>query len=193
MRNEERPAGSWDRLGRALFWEFLQNVPLVAGLLWGLDAWQAGKWGLAATWMVGGSVVGALAIRATEGRIVSGHREPWRVVLANVLVMAGLMFVVAVYLAAGWSAWWSDLLLGFGAGIGLGVAQDLAAGSPVGWTHAFALGLCVFLGLFGIRLLAVHWPPLPSVLVISGLVTVLIVVADYGPWRVRSDPQEVSF
>lgn len=179
----------WGRFVRVFFWEFVQNLPFAAGFLLGLEAWQQGQWGQAAAWMVGGSALGALAIRATEARLVEGHREPWGVVLTNAVVIAGLMLVVAVYLSAGWSAWWTDLLLGLAGGMGLGVAQDLAADSPVGRAHAVALGLGIALGLVGVRLLAASLAPGWNALLVAGIVTVFVVLVDYGPWRSSTAPQ----
>lgn len=176
----------WGRFVRLFFWEFIQNLPFAAGFLLGLEAGQGGQWGLAAAWMVGGSILGALAIWATEARMVEGHREPLGMMLTNVVVIAGLMLAVAAYLSAGWSAWWTDLLLGLVGGMGLGVVQDLAAGSSVGWTHALALGLGCALGLIGVRVLAACLPLAWNALLITGIVTVFIVVVDYGPWRVSS-------
>lgn len=180
MRAEGR-AGPPSRFLSALFWEFVQNLPLVAGLLLGLDAWQAGTRGLAVACMAGGSAAGSLIIWATESRMVEGHQEPLRAVLANVVVMAVLMFVVVLYLAAAWSRWWTDVLAGVVVGIGLGVAQDLAAGSSIGLRHSAAFALAFALGLVGVRLLVAALPLALAVLAVTLVVTVAITLLDYGP------------
>jgi preprotein translocase subunit SecE len=178
---------SWNRAARAGFWEFVQNLPLVAGLLLGLDAWRAGTWGLAVVWMVGGSAAGSLMIWATESKMVEGHREPLRAVLVNVAVMAVLMWVVVLYLAAGWSRWWTDLLVGAAVGSGLGIAQDLAAGSSIGLRHSAAFALAFALGLVGVRLAVAGLSPVLAILAVTLVVTVAITLLDYGPSLVARD------
>lgn len=162
------------------FWESVQNAPLVAGFLLGLRLWQSGQPGGAVLFVVGGSLLGALVIWATEARIVAGHREPLRAVLVNVAVMSALMLAVVAYLSAAWSRWWTDLLAGALVGLALGAAQDLAARSPVGLRHGAAFALAFALGLLGVRLLAAACPFLVSLLLITSVVTAAISWLDYG-------------
>ena len=181
--SRERPVLVLARFWRVFFWEFVQNLPLVVGFLLGLRLWQAGNPWLAGVCIVGGSLVGALAIRATEARIVAGHREPLRAVLVNIAVMSALMLVVVAYLSAAWSRWWTDLLAGSLVGLALGAAQDLAARSPIGLRHGAAFALAFALGLVGVRILAAVCPFLISALVITSVVTVAISWLDYGAVR----------
>lgn len=173
---------------RALFWESIQNLPLVAGFLLGLDAWQSGRWGLAVAWAVGGSALGALAIWATEARIVEGHREPFRVVLSNALVMGILSVAVIAYLSSAWSRWWTDLVAGSLAALLLGVSQDLAAGAAgkegIDWGHCAALALAFGCTLLGVRVLVAFLPPVANILVVTALSAMAVVLIDYG----RPDP-----
>ena len=171
--------GRKNRLVPLFFWEFVQNLPLIAGFLAGLHFWRGERPWLAGACLLGGSVVGSLLIWATESQMVEGHREPLRAVLVNVAVMAALMFVVVLYLAAGWSRWWTDLLVGGLVGMVLGIVQDLAARSPVGLRHCAAFALSFALGLAGVRLLAANLPLLINVLVITGVVTGGITLMDY--------------
>jgi len=70
-------------------------------------------------------------IWATESRIVKGHREPIQVVVTNVLAMSSLMILLTMYMSSSGCGWWSDLLIGFMGGVGLGAIQSLAIKSPV--------------------------------------------------------------
>lgn len=165
--------------GRTFFWEFVQNLPLIAGFLLALDLWQQARLLPSLVSMVVGSVTGSLIIWATEARIVAGHREPLRVVVTNVAGIALLMLVLAAYLSAGWSRWWIDLVVGLLGGIALGVAQDLAAGSPPSMGHAMAFALAFSLGLAGVRIVSAALPLGASVLLVTATVTALISMMDY--------------
>jgi hypothetical protein len=175
----DRPPSAAGRWLRVLGWEFVQNLPLVAGFMLGLALWQVGRAGPAAACIVAGSVIGSLVIWATESRIVAGHREPARVVLMNVGVLAGLMLLLAAYLAAAWSRWWTDLLFGVAGGIALGVAQDLAARSPISPVHCTAMALAFSLALVSIRGLAGALPLAANVLLITAFATAIIGLVDY--------------
>jgi hypothetical protein len=166
-------------------WEFLQNLPLIAGLLSGLSLWQDGRLVLAIACMFGGSAVGSLAIWATEARIMKGHREPPRVVFTNWLVFGGLMIGLAAYVSAPWSRWWLDLVLGAAAALALGAAQDWAAGSPLDVGHCAAMAAAFGLAVMGLRMLVASLPVLVNVLVITSAVTVVIVLVDYGPFSLK--------
>jgi hypothetical protein len=166
--------------GRTFFWEFVQNLPLIAGFLLALDLWQQAKPLPSLACMVAGSVTGSLVIWATEAKIIAGHREPLRVVVTNVAGLALLMLVLAVYLSAGWSRWWTDLVVGVLGGMALGLSQDLAAGSPASWRHATAFALSFSFGLVGVRILSASLPLGGSVLVVTATVTALICMMDYG-------------
>ncbi len=180
----ERAQGRSTRFVRAVAWEFVQNLPLIGGFVLGLDLWQRGRVALAVACMVGGSVLGALLIRATESKIVEGHDEPFRVVVTNAVVIVALMLIVAAYLAAPWSRWWMDLLFGLLGGVLLGVVQDWAGGTPVGLGHCLAMGLAIPLVLLALRLLSATLPAVANVFVVTVAVTVVIALVDYGPWRV---------
>ncbi len=168
------------RLIRAIFWEALQNLPLVAGFVLALELWQQKQWGTALLCMAVASLLGALVIGFTESKIVEGHREPLRVVVANVVTMTGLMLIVVVYLSAGWSSWKTDLVVGTLAGAALAAVQDMAAGNPLGLGHAAALAGGLPLTLIGLRRIAFTWPPLAIILLIAGVLTGFIALVDYG-------------
>jgi len=173
----------WSRLAGAWFWEFLQNLPLVAGLLLGLEAWQAGRWGLAVGWMAAGSTVGALVIWATEARIVDGHRESARVVLTNVVVITILGVALVAYLSSAWSRWWTDLIGGAVGALLLGISQDLAAGPArvggIDWGHCAALALAFGCTLLGVRVLMASLPLAFNILVVTALSAAAVVLIDY--------------
>lgn len=167
---------------QAFFWEFVQNLPLVIGFAVALELWQQRRGLGAVAVMLGGSTLGALTIRATEAKIVAGHREPWRVVMVNILVMTTLMLAIIAYLQTGWSNWATDIVGGIGAGIVLGIAQSLAAGEPIGIRHCLAFACAFPPALIGTRqLFAAQLPILVNVLIITAGVTFIITLLDYGP------------
>jgi hypothetical protein len=174
---------------RVLLWEFVQNLPLVLGFLLGLKLWQQGRLWPAMASMVVGSVAGSFLISVTERHIVEGHREPLRVMLTNMAVIAGFMLIVTAYLAAPWSRWWLDLVLGVVAGTLLGMVQDVVTGSSIGWGHCAAMGLAFALALVALRWLA-SLPLVANVLIITAVLSVLIVLIDYVAFDARSSHED---
>lgn len=166
-----------------LFWEFLQNLPLIAGLVASLQLWQQDRY-LAAVACVGvSSFTGSLIIRATESRIVANYRESLRVTIANIAVMAVLMLAAVAYLLAGWSSWQTDLFVGVLAGVVLGAAQGLAARKNISINHCVAFACAGPLALIGPRVLAAVLPVLPNILIVTVVVTLVVGLIDYGPFR----------
>jgi len=169
------------RFLQAAGWEFVQNLPLVAGFVVALELGRQGEWGAAIAGVAAGGVAGAVVIRITEPRIVAGHREPWRVTAANAIAMTVLMAALVAYLSASWSGWATDLLVGALAGVALAMVQDLAAGESIGARHCIALGSAGPLALIGIRALVATLPLLVNVLVITVVLTLIVALIDYGP------------
>ena len=169
------------KLLQVFFWELIQNVPFAAGFVLARDFWQQGRWGMAVACMVVGSSLGALAIHATEARIVTGHREPLSVVATNALGMTALMFVAVIYLSAGWSSWKTDILVGIPAGVGLAAGQDLAARKKaIDVRHCAALGFASIISLIVVRVLGTVLSVLSNIVIISIAITLLVVLVDYG-------------
>jgi hypothetical protein len=162
------------------FWEFMQNLPLVAGFILALKLWGQGKWPAAVACILAGSVAGSLIIRATESKIVAGHREPVRVVVANVMAMAMLMSVAVAYLAADWSSWGTDLLVGAVAGVAVGAIQDLVIGEPVGIRHCVALGCSAPIALVSARMFVAALSVWAGALIVTVVVTLIVGLVDYG-------------
>jgi hypothetical protein len=182
MQRQPPPVESRVKFFSAVFWEFVQNVPLVAGFYIALELWRQGQFVGAGASMLVGSAVGALTIWATESRIIAGHREPLRVVATNILGIALLMFVTVAYLSAAWGSWVTDLVFGALAGVALGVAQSLAAREPISIRHCLAFACSLPPALVGIRSLAAsNLPVLVSILVITIVATLIIALVDYGP------------
>ena len=165
---------------KIIAWEFVQNLPLVTGFILALRAWQRNQYAGAIAWVIAGSLVGALLIRLTETRIVARRPEPLPVTLVNIAVMSLLMIAIISYLAAGWSSWQIDLLVGGAAGAALAIAQNLAARKRIGVGHLLAFVLAFPLALIGVRALANTLPILVVVLSITITVTVIISFIDYG-------------
>jgi ABC-type uncharacterized transport system permease subunit len=167
---------------KAVFWEFVQNFPLIGSFFLTLQFWQAGQWAAAVVLSLVGSALGAGVIALTESNIVAGHREPLSVVITNSIVIALLMLGVTIYLSASSGSWAVDVLIGSLAGIGLGIAQSLAAREPIGWRHCVALAVGFSLALVGIRVvLSLGLPLLFNILGVTAVATIIISVIDYGP------------
>jgi hypothetical protein len=124
-----------------MFLELVQNVPLLAGFVIALQFWRQGEWLIALVFMAAGSVIAALVIWLTEPQIFEGHRESPQVVVGNMLTFFVLMVVLAFYLSASWSSWWTDILVGVALAIALAVVQELAAGERFGVVRAIWLGV----------------------------------------------------
>jgi hypothetical protein len=175
------------RFLNALFWEFIQNLPIVAGFVTALASWQQERRWIGIACVVSGCVSGALVIRFTEAKIVKERQEAWRVTIMNIVVMSTLALILVIYLWADWSSWKTDLPLGMLAGIGVAMAQDLAAGDRIGVRHCIALGVAVPIALAGTRTLIAALPTLPGILAITVLGTLVIGSIDYGPTLNRKE------
>ena len=167
---------------KVLFWEYLQNLPIFAGFVWGYDLWSQGRQELAVLCMAAGSLTGAALIALTESRKKAGHREPVAVLIGNSIVMTMIMLVMVAYLSAHWSNWLTDLLIGILAGAGLGALQSLSAREKISLRHCIALGSASPLALISIRLiLGLGWPDLVNILASAFLATLIIGFLDYAP------------
>ncbi len=165
---------------RIITWEFIQNLPLVAGLILALQLWQQEQRLLALICILTGSVSGSLIIRFTEAKIVTKPREPLSVTFMNVIVMSLLMLVVIFYLAAQWSNWLTDLIVGGLMGVVLAVSQNLAAKKRIGIGHMMAFVIAFPLALISIRMLVNILPAIVAILLITFIITVVISFIDYG-------------
>ena len=165
---------------RIISWEFLQNLPLVAGFILAFQFWQQGQQLVAIVCIVASSVVGALIIRLTETKIVTKPREPLSVTFINIIVMSLLMLVVIFYLAAPWSNWQIDLIAGGLLGVVLAASQNLAAKKRIGIGHMMAFVFAFPLALISIRTLVHILPIVFTILLITLIITVVISLVDYG-------------
>ncbi len=174
------------RFLNAVFWEFIQNGPVVVLFVIAVWTWARGRKMLAIVCALTGAVIGSLIIRFTEP-VATGYQEPIEVTAVNVVTMSLLQVLFAVYLGteANWSNRKTDLLLGAIAGLCLAVAQGLASrGSPpiAVVVHSVALALVGGLVLIGLR--KVKRQTLASALANGGLLavamTLFISAIDYG-------------
>ena len=78
----------------AIFWEFIQNAPVLVLFVAAVWLWAKGRRRDALVCIVIGAVVGSLLIRFTEP-LISGYHEPWSVTLVNVVAFGGLKVVFA--------------------------------------------------------------------------------------------------
>lgn len=172
---------------KVIFWEFIQNLPVLAGFAWAFDLWQQGEFWAAIACVALGSLAGSALIALTEARKVAGHREPPAVLLANIIGMTVIALGMVAYLSAHWSSWLTDLAVGAAGGAGLGIVQSLAARKKVDLRHCLALGLAAPLVLVLVRwLLNTGWPVWVNILCMTALATVIIALIDYTPKKSSS-------
>ena len=169
-----------------LLWEFVQNLPVICCFAAAVWLWSHNRRRAAAGILVIGSVSGALVIRFTEV-LADGGREAWSVTLVNAVVLSMLQVAFAAYTGTEkrWSSWRTDLLLGIGAGVGLAVAQGLAApgiSMIAVILHSTALGISGGLVLVSIRLLKGQTlaKTVGYAIGIALAMTVVIGIIDYG-------------
>lgn len=173
---------------KIIFWEYIQNLPIIAGFVAAFGQWQNGKYLPASLYIVGGSVAAAILIFVTEVRKQDGYKEPRIVLLANMIGMTAIMLLMVIYFGAHWGNWISDLVLGVMVGVGLGMVQSLTAKKPINWIHCIALGIASPLILISIReFLHTTWPLWLHILLVCSLATLIISVIDYLPDTLSSE------
>jgi hypothetical protein len=166
-----------------IWWEAIQNIPLIAGVIAAYWFWGQSVL-LTALCIITGSVLSALSMIPTEGRIFEGHRESVRAIMGNVLIFSVLMTLYTAYLRASWSSWWTDITAGLVAGAALGAGQDLVAKEKsIGVVRVFALGMSCLVTMLVFRFSIEAWPPLVSFLVVTVWFT--LAMGGYKLWRKR--------
>ncbi|MBN2392614.1 MAG: hypothetical protein JXR84_17925 [Anaerolineae bacterium] len=139
----------------AIFWEFIQNAPMLVLFVAVVWLWAKGRRRDAVICSAINAVVGSLLIRYTEP-LISGYHEPWSITVVNIVAFGGLQVLFAAYLGAEnrWSSWKTDALSGGLAGVGLALAQGVASEGSL-WIgivlHGLALGFIGALLLGGFR------------------------------------------
>jgi hypothetical protein len=167
---------------KIIFWEYLQNLPVLAGFAWAFDLWQHGRPWIALACVAAGGLAGAVLIALTEARKQAGYKEPRAVILANIVSITAIMFVMLIYLNVRWSSWLTDLIIGAFGGIGLGMVQSLAAKKKINVLHCIALGIASPLVLICIRwLLNTGWSIWINISLTCLLATLIISFIDYAP------------
>lgn len=170
------------------FWEFIQNLPLVSGLMLAVEFWRESFVPAAITAMTAGSLLGAVLIRLTERNILGrndtgglqGSREPITVTLTNLAMMLIFTFILTVYLTAEWSSLLTDLIAGIFIGFLLSAGQSLAAGRAINRRHSLAFAAAFPAALMIIRILSASLPISLGILLITIIVTLIITYIDYG-------------
>lgn len=174
MASESSPIGFWQEF----FWEFVQNIVLLTGFFIALALWRRGLVGWAGVCMFVGGALGAWNIRWIEAKF-KGHTESLKVTWTNSAMMPLLMLVFVAYLAAAWSNWLTDVLIGALGGFALSVAQRLSIKAPLDIARSVAFAVAFPLTLLSIRTLATL-PLLFTILVSTFVVTLLIVAIHQG-------------
>jgi hypothetical protein len=170
----------------ALFWEFVQNLPVIVAFVSAVWLWSRQERTRAAICAVVGAATGALVIRLTE-TMVRGGREPVAVTIVNILAFSLFQIVFAAYLGSQkrWSSSKTDLVLGGLGGAVLAAAQGLAAPEAplIGIVlHSLSLAIAGSLVLVSIRALKGRTlinAILGSLLIVISI-TVVIGIVDYG-------------
>jgi uncharacterized membrane protein (UPF0136 family) len=170
-----------------MYLEAVQNIPLIAGFLAGAWFWHRNAL-LAAACILVGSILSALSMIPTEGKIFEGHRESVAAIMANIVTFSLLMVVFIAYLEANWSSWWTDIVAGLVAGVALGTAQDLAAKERIGLIRVLALGVSCLVSFLIIRWAVETWAPLVSFVVVTLWFT--LAMGGYKLWRRRYPPPD---
>lgn len=174
------------RFWKILFWETLENWPLIVGFLVALRL-KADSWALAVAGLVASTALGALSIHFTEIKKFS-NQPTFKESAVNFIVFTGLAFAFLFYYSPA-ETWWSNWLTDLGLGALVGVV--LAAGESLGWsatttvkTHALAMAIASALMLLAVRFIY-QLQPLTLMLVAASLATVtisiIIVWIDYWP------------
>lgn len=174
MANESSPVSFFQEF----FWEFVQNIVLLTGFFIALAQWQKGRLGMALVWMLVGGVLGAWNIRWIEAKF-KGHAESLKVTWTNSAMMPLLMAVFVAYLAAAWSSWLTDVLVGAVGGFALSAAQRLSIKASLDWWRSVAFAVAFPLTLLSIRALATL-PLISTILASTFIVTLLIVAIHQG-------------
>lgn len=169
------------RFFQVIFWEFVQNLPLVVAFFVAVWLWAQNRRPSAIVCTLMGSVTGALVIRFTESNISDKVIERGEVTLINVVIMSFTMILCTAYLASEsrYSNWKLDLVLGGGVGVLLSTAQGLATPgiAPIDWIfHCLAFTTTLPLALMSLRASKAKAKNLLSSLVISVFVAFFISV-----------------
>lgn len=173
---------------RVLLWEFVQNqvaIVVLAAVTW---LWPRNRNG-AVVLSIAGGVLAALVVHVTEPLKTPTAVPGWEGTLLNALLFVGAIQALAAYLHTRWGNWRSDLLMGGGLGLLLGLVQAVTATDvPIGiviW-HAVALILAGAVVLVVLRLVLTRLAraPLPWMLagtvLIGAVMTTIIAVIDYS-------------
>lgn len=166
------------RRPEAFAWEFLQNLPIVAGFVGAARSWEPLGPPAAAGCAVAGGVSGALLIALTERRIVPGHRETARQAIGNATAFSAASLGLAAYLAgAAWGQLGFDLAIGALAGLTLNAVQEGLR--KLLTMHGLAMAGATAVGLAVLRLL-MALPALAVILLVTTLLSIIMTLVDYG-------------
>ena len=174
------------RFWQILFWETLENWPLIAGLAFTVRSLST-NWPLALACLVISTALGAIAIHFTESKKYS-NQPTFKESAINFVVFTLLAVIFLFYYAPGdtwWTNWVTDLGLGALVGIGLTLGESLGWSSTATLkTHALAMAIASALILVALRFLY-RLQPLGLMIAVATGVTVvvsaIIVWIDYWP------------
>lgn len=174
------------RFLQILFWEALENAPMLAGFLLAVRLHSENLM-LAFACLLVGAAGGAGLIHFTEVKKYS-NQPTWKETLVNFAVFAVLPIPFVFYFSvegAWWSNWVTDLLLGVLAGCALAVGESWGwKSSATVKVHIVSMAIAAALFLLGVRF--THAIELLPAIVLVGVVlnlfiSVIIVRFDYWP------------
>ncbi|MEJ5200444.1 MAG: hypothetical protein WHX53_16110 [Anaerolineae bacterium] len=172
----------------ALWWEFIQNLPMFAGFLVGARLMRSSLPAALLVTLIG-ILAGVVVMHFTEHRL---YPQPFRATLKGDLVNAAVFFAFAVpfllYFSArtGWIGWGSDIVLGVVIGVAIAAAQGAAWEGPRRRLvqHAVAMAVACPLIMLAVRF-TLRIGPWAAMLAVCALFTLaisaVIVLIDYWP------------
>ncbi len=171
----------------AIFWELVKNLPVMVLFVAAIWLWSHQRRRDAVFCCIASAVSGPLLIHVIEP-LVSGGRGLWGVTLINIAVFGILQMFFTIYLGTEgkWSSRNTDFVLGALAGIGMALAQGIAANGELSVAvilrHMLALSVAFALLVNGIRQLKVKSfrDAMLGALIVNILISVAISVIDYS-------------
>lgn len=174
------------RFVKILFWETLENIPMLTGFLLAIRV-QPLDLPLAFVILMMGVASGAILIHLTESKKYSNQPAP-KETLVNFMIIMVLAIPIVFYFSADgawWSNWVTDTILGTVTGV------VLSFGESWGWNstasvkvHSISMAIAFTILLLGIRLTA-QLEPLLAVftvgVVLNLFASTIIVLLEYWP------------
>jgi 4-amino-4-deoxy-L-arabinose transferase-like glycosyltransferase len=173
------------KLFNAVFWEFVQNLPLILGFVVASRFWESNRRVRGVLCTTIACFMGAFVIQVTEPSI-TGKTSPDPVgdLFANSSAFTLLSILTLLYFEREQKLQ-TDIIVGASLGVLLALIQTMLVGAtlPRALMHGLAMAVALPLGMLGLRW-ARQGYTMPLAIfkstTITGLVSVVIVLIDYG-------------